>query len=147
MTLACVHSQALYSNPDLTQVKYYSTLVSLHLEPSIALDSRPSRPRLASLEHPPDSCGIIIISAPAAASAAVVLRLLNHALQEELDASVAANVASGNTGIGGGYGLSKAALCALTLVQARQYPHLKVPKHSKQKPRASSKRVQRASPF
>ncbi|KAJ1450101.1 hypothetical protein M885DRAFT_448470 [Pelagophyceae sp. CCMP2097] len=43
-----------------------------------------------------------------------------------LEASLAENVEKGNTGIGGGYGLSKAALSALTLIQAKSYPHLKV---------------------
>ena len=44
----------------------------------------------------------------------------------ELDASVQANVAAGNVGMGGGYGLSKAALTAFTLIQAKMYPNLKV---------------------
>ena len=46
--------------------------------------------------------------------------------QEELDAKVQADLAAGNTGLGGGYGLSKCALSALTLVQAQQYKNLKV---------------------
>ena len=45
---------------------------------------------------------------------------------DELDAAVQANVAAGNVGWGGGYGLSKAGLSALTLVQAKLYPNLKV---------------------
>ena len=40
--------------------------------------------------------------------------------------SVAANVAAGNLGMGGGYGLSKAALTTLTMIQAKQHPHLTV---------------------
>ena len=44
---------------------------------------------------------------------------------DELDKSVKENVAKNNAGaIGGVYGLSKAALCALTLVQAKTYPNL-----------------------
>ena len=44
---------------------------------------------------------------------------------DELDKSVKENVAKNNAGaIGGVYGLSKAALCALTLVQAKAYPNL-----------------------
>jgi len=46
--------------------------------------------------------------------------------QEELDASVTANVEAGNVGMGGGYGISKAALTALTMIQARNHPNLKV---------------------
>ena len=46
--------------------------------------------------------------------------------QEELDAAVAAQVAKGNVGMGGGYGISKAALTSLTMVQARRHPALKV---------------------
>ena len=46
--------------------------------------------------------------------------------QEELDASVETNKAAGNLGMGGGYGLSKAALTAMTMVQAKAYPNLKV---------------------
>jgi len=46
--------------------------------------------------------------------------------QEELDTAVQACVAAGNVGMGGGYGLSKAALSALTLVQAKMWPKLKV---------------------
>ena len=38
---------------------------------------------------------------------------------EEVDASVNANVAAKNFRMGNGYGLSKAALCALTLIQAK----------------------------
>merc|ERR550532_3900796 len=45
---------------------------------------------------------------------------------EKLDATVRAQVAAGNVGMGNGYGLSKAALNALTLIQARTYPNLKV---------------------
>jgi len=44
----------------------------------------------------------------------------------ELEAAIKAFVDSGNTGMGNGYGLSKAALTALTLIQAKQYPNLKV---------------------
>mmetsp|Transcript_77495 Transcript_77495/g.151720 ORF Transcript_77495/g.151720 Transcript_77495/m.151720 type:complete len:291 (+) Transcript_77495:25-897(+) len=46
--------------------------------------------------------------------------------QEALDAATDAHLASGNVGMGGGYGLSKAALSALTLVQAKAHPQLKV---------------------
>mmetsp|Transcript_25867 Transcript_25867/g.41502 ORF Transcript_25867/g.41502 Transcript_25867/m.41502 type:complete len:299 (+) Transcript_25867:68-964(+) len=45
---------------------------------------------------------------------------------EELEATVNAQVSSGNVGFGNGYALSKAALNALTLVQAKAYPNLKV---------------------
>merc|ERR1711936_1504152 len=49
---------------------------------------------------------------------------------EDLNASVQANVAAKNFNLGPGfsssYGLSKAALCALTLVQAKAFPNLKV---------------------
>lgn len=45
---------------------------------------------------------------------------------EELVTSVKEQVASGNSGFGKGYGLSKAALSALTLIQAKTYPDLKV---------------------
>ena len=50
---------------------------------------------------------------------------------EELDASVKANMDSNQTQEGlpkgfSNYGLSKAALCALTLIQAKAYPNLKV---------------------
>jgi len=45
---------------------------------------------------------------------------------EELDTAVKANVASGNVGVGNGYGLSKASLTALTLIQAREHPNLTV---------------------
>eukprot|EP00322_Chrysochromulina_rotalis_P003181 CAMPEP_0115863338 /NCGR_PEP_ID=MMETSP0287-20121206/18639_1 /TAXON_ID=412157 /ORGANISM="Chrysochromulina rotalis, Strain UIO044" /LENGTH=285 /DNA_ID=CAMNT_0003317785 /DNA_START=1 /DNA_END=858 /DNA_ORIENTATION=- len=45
---------------------------------------------------------------------------------EELEAAVKAAVAAGNVGWGNGYGLSKAALSAFTIVQAAQYPSLKV---------------------
>jgi len=44
----------------------------------------------------------------------------------EIEAAVQAFVDSGNVGMANGYGLSKAALCALTLVQAKKYPNLKV---------------------
>ena len=45
---------------------------------------------------------------------------------EELDASVKANMdLDSNQGFNS-YGLSKAALCALTLIQAKAYPNLKV---------------------
>ena len=44
---------------------------------------------------------------------------------EELDAAVQEHVAKKNFRMGG-YGLSKAALCALTLVQAKAYPNLLV---------------------
>ena len=44
----------------------------------------------------------------------------------EVEAAVNAFIASGEVGMGNGYGLSKAALCALTLIQAKQYPTLKV---------------------
>ena len=45
--------------------------------------------------------------------------------QEALDASLEAEIAAGNVGFGDGYGLSKAALTAYTLIQARLYPNLK----------------------
>jgi len=45
---------------------------------------------------------------------------------DELEAAIKAAVAAGNVGWGGGYGLSKAALSAFTLVQANMYPNLKV---------------------
>lgn len=45
---------------------------------------------------------------------------------DELEAAVTAQVAVGNIGWGNGYGLSKAALSAFTLVQAKMYPNLKV---------------------
>merc|ERR1719162_1228083 len=41
-------------------------------------------------------------------------------------ATVQAQVAAKNVGFGKGYGLSKAALNALTLIQAKAYPNLKV---------------------
>jgi len=46
--------------------------------------------------------------------------------QEELDAAVTQAADAGNLGMGKGYGLSKAALTTLTLVQARTHPHLKI---------------------
>ena len=46
--------------------------------------------------------------------------------QAQLDASVAKEVAAGNVGWGDGYGISKAALTALTLVQAAAHPTLVV---------------------
>jgi NAD(P)-dependent dehydrogenase (short-subunit alcohol dehydrogenase family) len=46
--------------------------------------------------------------------------------QAQLDASVAKEVAAGNVGWGDGYGISKAALTALTLVQAAAHPKLVV---------------------
>mmetsp|Transcript_56487 Transcript_56487/g.151195 ORF Transcript_56487/g.151195 Transcript_56487/m.151195 type:complete len:308 (-) Transcript_56487:169-1092(-) len=45
---------------------------------------------------------------------------------EELDAAVKAKVAAGNGGMGNGYGLSKCAVGALTLVHAKAYPNLLV---------------------
>ena len=45
---------------------------------------------------------------------------------EELDAAIKSCVANSNVGWGNGYGLSKAALSAYTLVQAKLYPNLKV---------------------
>lgn len=45
---------------------------------------------------------------------------------DSLEAAVKANVAANNVGWGNGYGLSKAAVSALTLVHASQFPHLKV---------------------
>ena len=44
----------------------------------------------------------------------------------EIEAAVQHFIDTGNTGMGNGYGLSKAALSALPLVQAKMYPHLKV---------------------
>lgn len=46
--------------------------------------------------------------------------------RDALDASVAREVAAGNVGMGNGYGISKAALTALTLVHARERPRLAV---------------------
>jgi len=43
---------------------------------------------------------------------------------EALDADVAKQAAAGNGGMGSGYGLSKCALTALTLVQAKRWPRL-----------------------
>lgn len=48
------------------------------------------------------------------------------ASKEELDACIGAQVAAENVGLGNGYGISKAALSALTVLQARKYPKLKV---------------------
>lgn len=45
---------------------------------------------------------------------------------EELVATTEAQVAAGNVGMAKGYGLSKAALNALTLIHAKAYPNLKV---------------------
>lgn len=45
---------------------------------------------------------------------------------DELTVAVNAQVAANNLGMGKGYGLSKAALNALMLIQAKAYPHLKV---------------------
>jgi len=45
---------------------------------------------------------------------------------EELEAAVNQNVAAQNFKMGNGYGLSKAGLCALTLIQAKSYPNLTV---------------------
>jgi hypothetical protein len=45
---------------------------------------------------------------------------------EELEAGMKEKIASGDTGYGKGYGLSKAGLTALTLIQAKAYPNLKV---------------------
>ena len=45
---------------------------------------------------------------------------------EELEAAVNQNVAAKNFKMGNGYGLSKAALNALTLIQAKSYPNLKI---------------------
>lgn len=45
---------------------------------------------------------------------------------EQLDESVRNMVAAGNLGFGDGYALSKAALTALTIVQAKLYPQFKV---------------------
>jgi len=45
---------------------------------------------------------------------------------EELNTTIQAQVTAGNVGIGKGYGISKAALNALTLIQAKAYPNLKV---------------------
>jgi carbonyl reductase 1 len=45
---------------------------------------------------------------------------------EELETRVAADVAAGNLGMGDGYGLSKAALSALTIVQGNKYPNLTI---------------------
>jgi carbonyl reductase 1 len=45
---------------------------------------------------------------------------------EELETRVAADLAAGNVGFGDGYGLSKAALSALTIVQGNKYPNLTI---------------------
>ena len=45
---------------------------------------------------------------------------------DALEASVKQQVASGNIGFGNGYGLSKAALSALTIIQGNKHPNLKV---------------------
>lgn len=45
---------------------------------------------------------------------------------EELNATIKDQVAAGNVGMGKGYGISKAAVNALTLIQAKTYPNLKV---------------------
>lgn len=45
---------------------------------------------------------------------------------EQIEAALKANIASGNVGFGEGYGLSKTTLTALTIIQSRQYPKLKV---------------------
>jgi len=45
---------------------------------------------------------------------------------EELETRVAADVAAGNLSMGDGYGLSKAALSALTIVQGNKYPNLTI---------------------
>jgi len=45
---------------------------------------------------------------------------------DELSATVSAQVAANNLGMGRGYGLSKAALNALTLIQAKAHPNLKI---------------------
>ena len=45
---------------------------------------------------------------------------------EELETRVAADVDAGNLGMGDGYGLSKAALSALTIVQGNKYPNLTI---------------------
>lgn len=45
---------------------------------------------------------------------------------ESLEAAIKTCVASGNVGWGNGYGLSKAALSAYTIVQARQHPALTI---------------------
>lgn len=46
--------------------------------------------------------------------------------KEELDSMVETQVAAGNIGMGGGYGLSKASCSALTLIQAKAYAPIKV---------------------
>ena len=45
---------------------------------------------------------------------------------EALDTGVQRAVAGNNVGLGNGYGLSKAALSAFTVIQSRMYPNLKV---------------------
>merc|ERR1719401_182359 len=45
---------------------------------------------------------------------------------DELVTTIQAQVSNDNAGFGNGYGLSKAALNALTLIQAKAYPNLKV---------------------
>lgn len=44
----------------------------------------------------------------------------------ELNAAIDGFVSAGNTGMGAGYGLSKAGLVSLTMIQAKAYPNLKV---------------------
>lgn len=46
--------------------------------------------------------------------------------KDELDACIQTQIDAGNVGWAGGYGLSKAALSALTLVQAKEYAPIKV---------------------
>ena len=45
---------------------------------------------------------------------------------EDLETAIDKNVAAENFKIGNGYGLSKAGLNALTLIQAKSYPELKI---------------------
>ena len=45
---------------------------------------------------------------------------------ESLEAAIKTCIASGNVGWGNGYGISKAALSAYTIVQARQHPALTI---------------------
>jgi NAD(P)-dependent dehydrogenase (short-subunit alcohol dehydrogenase family) len=50
----------------------------------------------------------------------------NPSSWEALEAGVMSAVAKGNVGLGNGYGLSKAALSAYTVIQAKMYPNLTV---------------------
>jgi len=62
-----------------------------------------------------------------AQDAALKAKLSNPEITfDELTACMQEQIAKDNVGMGKGYGLSKASLNALTLIQAKQYPNLKV---------------------